>query len=61
MSELKKFTDVYNCDSITLNVTDGCNIACRYCFEHDKHPAIMKPQTAIDIVDAAYNKVSSGV
>ena len=61
MSEIKDFKDVYNCDSITLNVTDGCNIACRYCFEHDKHPAIMDPKTAIDIIDASYRKNPTGI
>ena len=52
---LEKFEDVYKCDSITINVTNNCNLSCIYCFEHNKQPEMMDSKTAIDIVDKAYN------
>ena len=60
---LEKFEDVYKCDSITINVTNNCNLSCIYCFEHNKQPEMMDSKTAIDIVDKAYssrNKESHG-
>ena len=34
----------------TLNVTDACNMRCRYCFA-EKHPHTMKLETAKKTVD----------
>lgn len=59
MNTLKPFEEVYECDSITLNMTNGCNLNCIYCFEHDKHPSMMSPETGITIIDKAYRKVSN--
>lgn len=53
---LKKFEDVYtNLDSVTMIITNRCNLACHYCFEKDKGTENMDIQTAIDIVDKTYN------
>jgi sulfatase maturation enzyme AslB (radical SAM superfamily) len=35
---------------MTLNVTDACNMRCRYCFA-EKHPHIMSLETAKKAVD----------
>lgn len=54
---IKPFKEVYQCDSITMNLTNNCNLACRYCFEKNKskHSDMMPPKTAIDIVETAYS------
>lgn len=51
---MKPFEEVYKCDSITLNLTNACNLSCIYCFEHNKYNSYMDAKTAIDIVDKAY-------
>ena len=34
---MKKFSEVYgNANSVTLNVTNNCNLNCVYCFEKEK-------------------------
>ena len=58
---MKDFREVYECDSITLNVTNSCNLNCVYCFEHDKNSQMMSPTVAIDIVDKAYREVPSEI
>lgn len=54
---MKKFNEVYDCDSITINVTNNCNLHCIYCFEHEKNKNFMSPKTAIDIIDKSYNNI----
>ena len=34
---MKPFREVYDCDSITLDITNDCNFKCIYCFEKDKN------------------------
>lgn len=51
------FETAYNCDSITLNVTNNCNLSCVYCFEHNKDSQMMDSKIAIDVVDKAYKEV----
>lgn len=51
------FKEAYKCDSITLNITNNCNLNCTYCFEHNKNREMMPSKVAIDAVDAAYNPV----
>lgn len=55
---MKPFGEVFQCDSITLNTTNNCNLNCIYCFEHNKQPDVMKPETACDIIEASYRPVS---
>ena len=53
---MKKFSEVYgNANSVTLNVTNNCNLNCVYCFEKEKNPAMMPPEVAIDAIDKMYN------
>lgn len=37
--------------SISLTVTEGCNLACSYCYEHSKTPRMMDIKTARAIID----------
>lgn len=41
---------------ICLNITDACNLACRYCFVH-QHPNFMELQTAKDAADWLYKNL----
>mgnify|MGYP001687613006 FL=1 len=51
-----RFEEFYgNSDSITLNVTNNCNLACSYCFETDKTRAMMKPEIAVEAIKKAYS------
>lgn len=38
-------------DNLTFVVTDDCNLRCRYCYEKNKQPHTMQPQTGIDAVN----------
>jgi len=58
---MKQFREIYECDSITLNVTNNCNLSCPYCFEHAKNEQMMSAQTAIDIIDASYREVDKSI
>ena len=51
------FEEAYKLDSITINVTNACNLNCSYCFEHIKANEFMTPETAIDIIKKTYNKI----
>lgn len=54
---IKPFNEVYKLDSITLNVTNNCNLSCSYCFEHNKstHRDMMDPKDAVEIIKTAYS------
>ena len=54
---MKKFRDVYECNSITVNVTNACNLKCGYCFEKGKKKTFMNTEVAVEILKTAYNKV----
>ena len=56
---MKKFEDVYQCDSITLNVTNNCNLSCTYCFEKAKNKCMMSKETAIKAVEKAYRDLGT--
>lgn len=36
---------------IILTLTNQCNLACVYCYEHNKERSVMKLETALDIVE----------
>lgn len=55
---VRPFEEVYHCDSLTLNLTNTCNLTCTYCFEDNKTPKFMTPQVAIDAIDKAYHKTA---
>ena len=53
---IKPFNEVYNqCDSLTLDVTEGCNLNCSYCFEKNKSGKMMDFETARKYIDATYH------
>lgn len=55
---MKKFEEVYNdLNSVTMIITNRCNLACDYCFERSKGNIDMDVDTALEIVDRTYNKV----
>ena len=49
-----KFDEYFQLKGITLNITNGCNLKCVYCFEHDKDGRKMSVENAISIVDKCY-------
>lgn len=54
---IKPFEEVYSCDSITMDVTNNCNLKCIYCFEGYKTPENMPIQVAIDTVKKTYREI----
>ena len=56
--KMKPFEEVYDCDSITLNVSNRCNLSCIYCFEHSKDDSMMSIETAKLIIDKAYRPLT---
>ena len=54
---IKPFNQVYQCDSITINLTNNCNLSCKYCFEKNKSKELdmMSERTIIDTIDTAYS------
>lgn len=58
---IKHFEDVYDLNSVTLNVTNKCNLNCSYCFEHKKNNQMMTSQIAIDIARKCYKKLDSKI
>jgi uncharacterized protein len=49
-----KFNEYFQLKDMTLNITNGCNLKCVYCFEHDKDGRKMSVENAIAIVDKCY-------
>jgi len=54
---MKKFENIFKCDSITLNLTNDCNLNCGYCFETHKNNTYMTVETAIKILEKSYKEV----
>lgn len=55
MSDNFEYKEEYSyLTNICLNVTDACNLACRYCFV-EQHPHFMSFQVAKDTVDWLYS------
>lgn len=46
-----QFHEIYNCKHAIINVSNRCQLACRYCFEHDKNGELMSFDTAKKIID----------
>ena len=46
-----------NHKKIMLIITENCNLACRYCYEQNKHKKAMTFETAKEIIDRAYSKM----
>jgi len=59
---MKKFEEVYsNLDSVTMIITNKCNLACHYCFEKDKGSSDMTVEMALDIFKKSYNPGASNI
>lgn len=57
MLSLREYKEEYGLfTSICLNVTNDCNLQCRYCFVEQK-PEYMTLQVAMDAVDFLYNNL----
>ena len=57
MLSLREYKEEYHLfTNICLNVTNACNLQCRYCFVEQK-PQYMTLQIAKDAVDFLYNNV----
>lgn len=56
---MKKFEEIYNeLNSVTMIITNRCNLACDYCFERSKGSIDMDIDTAIEIVERTYNRLN---
>lgn len=49
------FDEYFKLKGVTLNITNGCNLNCVYCFEHSKNPRHMSVEDAVKIYDKCYN------
>ena len=48
----------FPCRSITLQVTDDCNLRCTYCYQHNKKSHLMDFETAKTLIDKLFdNKI----
>ncbi|MDT8900942.1 radical SAM protein [Anaeroselena agilis] len=54
---MKPFREVYNCDSVTINVTNQCNLRCTYCFEKDRPDGMITPENICKVMDIVYNRL----
>ena len=43
--------------TVILTLTQDCNLACSYCFEHNKSRNNMDCKTAVDIIETEYRKL----
>ena len=48
---LDKFMNKPGTKIVILTLTDHCNLACTYCYEHNKKPRTMPLETALSIVE----------
>lgn len=48
---LDKFMNKPGTKIVILTLTDSCNLACTYCYEHNKKPNTMSVDTALQIVE----------
>ncbi len=55
---MKSFEEVYTeLNSVTMIITNKCNLSCDYCFERSKGNKDMSVDTAIEIVDRTYRRL----
>jgi uncharacterized protein len=52
---MSKFDEIYRVNSLTLNVTNDCNLECSYCFERDKNGKKMRAEDAVAIFEKCYS------
>lgn len=52
--KIKPFNDVFRAKSMTLNVSNGCNLNCSYCFENGKTQEFMDSEEAVLIFEKVY-------
>lgn len=51
---MRNFNAAFQLNAITLNIANGCNLQCAYCFESQQTPERMLPQDATRILDISY-------
>lgn len=51
---MSNFDEVFNVNSLTLNVTNQCQLNCEYCFEENKTAEYMSEEDAVTIFEKAY-------
>lgn len=39
---------------VTFQVTEGCSLACKYCYQHDKSPKRMSFETGKEFIDMLF-------
>ncbi len=39
---------------VTFQVTEGCTLACKYCYQHDKSPKRMSFETGKELIDMLF-------
>lgn len=44
--------------TVTLLLTDACNLSCVYCYEHNKSHSYMSYETAVEILDKEFSEQS---
>lgn len=44
--------------TVTITLTQSCNLACSYCYEHHKSPQTMSLETAREIIDREFADIS---
>ena len=50
-----KFDEYFKLNEITINVSNGCNLACKYCFENNKSKQFMTQEQIKHILDKCYS------
>ncbi|WP_415930251.1 radical SAM protein [Zhenpiania hominis] len=44
---------------ITLIIAEGCNLECKYCYQHNKMNVMMDYEMAVGIIDDTYSEISN--
>ena len=45
------------CIEVTFQVTEGCSLACKYCYQHDKSPKRMSFETGKEFIDMLFRDI----
>ena len=56
-----KFDEYFKLNEITINVSNGCNLACKYCFENNKSKQFMTQEQIKHILDKCYSNFTKNI